>query len=143
MHVTSRWVMLQRECDHDIRILSTNRGRIAVGKIDTAVGQANVVDDAAQLLRRHLLADFVFHSVTQSSGFFNTRSGWGAHVQREFAGIHRGEKVLSQPRVQSEGEQAGQQKAAGKNSPMVNKRLQQPPICTTNILKSMFEPALE
>src|SRR5260221_6152893 len=98
MHVTGGGMMLRRECDHNVGILGSNRGRIAVRKIDAAVRQANVIDDAAQLLRRYLLADFIFHAVTQSSGFFNARSGWGAQMQREFASIHRWEKILSQPR---------------------------------------------
>src|SRR5437870_11988668 len=100
--------MLRRERDHDVRILRPDRSRIAVGKIDTAIGQANVIDDAGKLLRRDLLAGFVFHAVTQSSCFFNAHSGWGSQVQRKIATTHRWRKVLSPPREQSEGEEAGQ-----------------------------------
>src|SRR5207245_6302674 len=64
------------------------------------------IDDAGKLLRRYLLADFVFRPVTQSSCFFNARSGWGTQVQRKLATIHRWKKVLSQPREQSEGERS-------------------------------------
>src|SRR5882724_12523045 len=143
MHVPSCGVMLRRQSDHDVRILRSNRRRIAVRKIDTAIGQADVIDDAAQFLRRDLLADFVFYLVTQSRGFFNPRSGWRTHVQREFAAIHRWKKVLSQPRVQSEGEEAGQEEAADKNAAMTNQCFQQPTICASDTLKTMLEPDLK
>src|SRR5216684_1908829 len=132
--------MLRRERHYDIRILGPNRSRIAVGKIDAAVGQANVINDAGKLLRRYLLADFIFHLVTQSSRFFNARSGWGAQVQREFATIYRWEKILSQPRDQSQGKDAGQKKAGNKDAAVINKCLEQPAICVPDTLKTTFEP---
>jgi len=45
------------------------------------------------------------------------------------------EKVLSQPRVQSEGEEAGQEEAADKNAAMTNQCFEQSAICAANILK--------
>ena len=135
--------MLRRERDHDVRILRPNRSRIAVGKIDTAIGQANVIDDAGKLLRRDLLADFVFHAVTQSSCFFNAHSGWGSQVQRKLATIHRWKKVLSQPREQSEGEEAGREEAGNKNAAVINKCFEQPAICAPDTLKTTFEPSLK
>src|SRR6476646_2338108 len=105
MYVIGCRVMLRCERDHDVRILGSNRRRIAVGKIDAAIGQANVIYDAAQLLRWDLLSNFIFHAVTRGSGFFNAGSSWSTHMECEFAGIHRREKILSQPRIQSEREE--------------------------------------
>src|SRR3989454_12016442 len=116
--------MLRRERDHDVRILRPTRSRMRVGKTDTAIGQANVIDDAGNLLRRYLLADFVFRPVTQSSCFFNARSGWGTQVQRKLATIHRWKKVLPQPREQSEGEEAGREEAGNKNTGGSDKRFE-------------------
>src|SRR2546428_11239953 len=119
--------MLRRERDHDVRILRPDRSRIAVGKIDTAIGQANVIDDAGKLLRRDLLADFVFHAVTQRSCFFNAHFGWGSQGQRKLATIHRWEKVLSQPREQSEGEEGGEEEAGNKKAAGGKKSIEETP----------------
>ena len=45
-----RWLRLQR--DQDIGVHGADRRRGAVGQVDGAVGQADVIDDRAQFLRR-------------------------------------------------------------------------------------------
>src|SRR5258708_23182803 len=135
--------MLGCERDHDVRILGPGRRRIAVGKIDTAIRQANSVDDAGQFLLRYLSPDFVFHAITQSSSFFNAHSGWGTHMQREFATIHGWEKVLSQPGEQSEREPAGQKEAGHENAAVMNQSFEQPVIPVPDAFKTVFEPGLK
>src|SRR5207253_5481436 len=57
--------------------------------------------------------------------------------------IHRWKKVLSQPREQSEGEEAGREEAGNKNAAVINKCFEQPAICAPDTLKTTFEPSLK
>src|SRR6267143_7212602 len=108
--------MLGGESDHNVRIFCSNWRRTAVGKIDTAIRQSDVVDNPAELGRRQLVANLGFHAVTQGGRLFNTHTGGGTKMQCEFAAIHGWEEVLSQPRVEPEGEHARGEKCAGKNT---------------------------
>ncbi len=58
---------------------------IAVGKVDAAIGQPDVVDDAGKVLRWNLLADGLLDQVAKPRGFFDARAGAGAQVQFELA----------------------------------------------------------
>src|SRR5260370_36187679 len=111
--------------------------------MNAAIGEAIVTDAGGKLLWRYLVGDFVVHRVTQRSRFFNARSSWGAQVQREFAPIDRWKKILSQPRDQSQGKDAGQKKAGNKDAAVINKCLEQSAICVPDTLKTTFEPGLK
>src|ERR1700694_891770 len=135
--------MFGRERDHDVGVLSPNRRRVAIRKIDTAIGQPDVIDHAGKLWGRYLLADFVFYAVAQGGGLLNACSGWGTHVQGEFAAIDRWEKVLSQPGEQSKRKQAAQQKSRHEYAPTVDECLKQPTIGVPNTLETALEPGLK
>src|SRR5256885_1387730 len=94
--------MLRQERDDDVCVLCPNGSRVTVGKVDTAIRQADVVDNAGELLRRYHLPDFALHSVTQRGRFFNTGAGWRTEVHRELTTVHGWKKVLSQPGEQTE-----------------------------------------
>src|SRR5207249_2136167 len=115
-HVTRSGMMLGRECNDDVCVLRSNRSRIAVREIDTAIRQADVVDDSRKFLGRDLLAKFAFHVVAQGSGFFNACSGRGSQVECELTAINRREKILSQPWQQTERNKAGHEKSGDKNA---------------------------
>src|ERR1700676_328110 len=104
MHITRCWPVLRRERDHNVRISGSDRRRTAVGKVDAAIRQSNVVDHSRELGGWYLIADLGLHAVTQCGRLFDTQAGGGSEMQREFAAIHGWEEVLSQPRVQQEGQ---------------------------------------
>src|SRR2546423_4508819 len=116
--------MLRGERDDDVCVLGANGSRVAVGKIDTAIRQADVVDDAGEFLRRYHLPDFAFHSITQSSCFLNASARWRAEVHGELSTVHGWKKVLSQPWDQTEGEKTGHEEASNKYAAMTDKRFQ-------------------
>ena len=91
--------MLLIERHHDVGVPGADGSRVAVGKIDAAVGHADVVDDRAQFLLRNGLADRAVDAVAERRSIFNARSGMGAHMQFELAGIRLREKILSQPGI--------------------------------------------
>ena len=98
--------MLRGQRDHNVRIFRPDWRRTAVGKVDAAVGQSDVVDNSAKLGWRYLVANLGFHAVTQSGRLFNTHAGRSTKMQCEFATVYGWEEVLSQPRVEPKGEYA-------------------------------------
>src|SRR5260370_2432377 len=134
--------MLGGESDHNIRIFCSDWRRTAVGKIDAAIRQPDVVDNPAELARWYLVANLGFHAVTKGGRLFNAHTGGGTKMQREFATVHRWEEILSQPRIEPKGEHACGEKCAGKNTAAKDKSLQQDSIPVTNTLQTSFKPAL-
>src|SRR5581483_3273305 len=88
------------EADKNIGIGRANRRRVALGEIDPAIGQADVVNDARDLLRRNVRADGTVDQVAQACGLFDSRTGARAQVQLELAAIHGWEEISAQPRDQ-------------------------------------------
>src|SRR6267143_2793415 len=121
MHVTCRWPMLGGKSDHNVRIFRSDWRRTAVGKIDAAIRQSDVVDNPAELGRWYLVANLGFHAVTESGRLFDTHTGGGTKMQCEFATIQGWEEILSQPRVEPEGECARGEKEGGKNPAVTDK----------------------
>src|SRR6266850_505803 len=143
MHVTCCWPVLGGKSDHNVRIFRSDWRRTAIGKIDAAIRQSDVVDNPAELGRRYLVANLGFHAVTQGGRLFNTHTGRGTKMQCEFATIHGWEEILSQPWVQPEGEHACSEKCAGKNTAVTDTGLEQSAIRGTNPLKAAFKPGLK
>src|SRR6267143_3129016 len=143
MHVTCCWAMLGGESYHNVGIFCADWCRTAVGKIDAAIRQSDVVDNPSELGRRYLVANLGFHAVTQGGRLFNTHTGRGTKMQCEFATVHGWEEILSQPWVQPEGEHACSEKCAGKNTAVTDTGLEQSAIRGTNLLKAAFKPSLK
>ena len=75
----------------------TDRRRIAVGEIDAAVRQANIVDDAVHFRGRNLLPDRILDQIAQERRVLNAHTGWRAQVQFEAARIHGRKEILTEP----------------------------------------------
>ena len=86
------------ESDEDVGIAGPDGSRRAVGEIDTAVGQADVVDDALHFLRRNHLADQGLHVIAQSGCLLDAQPGPRTQVQLDLPRIHHGEEVLAESR---------------------------------------------
>ena len=83
--------------NQNVRIHGADRLRGAVGHVDGAVRQADVVDHAGQFRRRNDAPDGGFHQIADARGFLDARAGLGAKVQIETARVGGREKILPQP----------------------------------------------
>ena len=101
--------MVGRQVDIDIRVPGAHRGGSAVGEVDAAVGQTDVIDDAAHLLRRDDVTDRGLDLIAQRRGLLDARAGAGTQVQFDLAAVHRREEVLAQAgqRTYGEGQHGG------------------------------------
>ena len=88
------------ERDEDVRVGRADYTGVRVGKIDTGIGQADVIEDAIEVLGGNFLANGGLDLVAQLGRFLHAQTSLGADVELEFARINRGEKVLTEERNQ-------------------------------------------
>src|SRR5262249_52903738 len=80
-------MMIGAQGYQDVCVLGANRSGVAVGKINSAVGQADVVYDGRDFLAGNLLADRPLYQVTDIRRFLDTHPRGSAHVQLEAATV--------------------------------------------------------
>src|SRR5208282_3067192 len=80
----------------DVRIARTDRRRSAVGEIDAAVRQSDVVCDAGNFRGRDYLADRCLDRIAQRRGLLDAKTGAGPEVQLDLAGIDGREEILAE-----------------------------------------------
>jgi hypothetical protein len=66
--------MVCLKADQDVGVLDTDRARIVVGHVDAADAEANIVDDAVELVRRNDLVDRLADAVGELGGLFDPRT---------------------------------------------------------------------
>jgi hypothetical protein len=96
-HVLGAGMMIVRERHQDVGIAGADGRRRAVGEINGAIGQSDIVYDARQFAGGDFLADRIFHQVAQTGGFFDASAGRSAQMEGELAGINPREEVLTDP----------------------------------------------
>ena len=92
------------EADEDFGIGFADHAGIAVGGVDGAVEQADVVEHVAEIFRRNDAADQVVDIVAFAGGFLDALAGASAHVQADQAGVHAGEEIAAQHQRNRRGE---------------------------------------
>ena len=95
----------------------------AVQVVDAAVGQADIVEDVIEFVRRDLAADAGFHQVAEARGLFDACAGLGANVQKELTVVGGGEEVLTEPWDQTARREAQHQKARNEDEATVEPAL--------------------
>src|SRR6202000_1550770 len=144
LHISFCGMMIFRQRYLDIGIGRTDGSRVAVGSVDTAIGQADVIDNRGDFLLRNHFADRPVHLIADSSGLFDTSAGAGAHVQLELPGIDRGKEILPQEGIEhhrrpdTENEEEGEEDGG-----MFQAHLQEAAITKTKLLEEMLEALLE
>src|SRR5438552_17769216 len=76
---------------------------IAVGKIDAAVRQSDIVDNACNLIGRNLLAIETLDAVRETCGLLNARAGASTDMQFELTRVNFEEEVTTQPGQEQNG----------------------------------------
>ena len=88
-------MVLRRQSHEDVSIRCAHRRRIAVGKIDAAVGQPYVVDDVMDFIGWNLLSNRPLDLIAEVGRLFNAHSCGSAHVKLERAAVHAGEEIAA------------------------------------------------
>ena len=115
-----------------------------VREIQRRVGQADVIQHRDHLIGRNLLPDRLVDVVAERGRLFDARSGAGADVNLELAGVHRGKEILAQKRRQqahrAEGEE---QEEDQKDRRVIHAERQQAQIAVAKALKTCFKALLK
>ena len=132
---------LQR--DQDIRVRGTDGAGIAVGGIDAADRQAEIVDDRPERSGRDRLAQHVLDAVAQRRCLLDARAGRRADVQLQLLALDGREEVLAEEWGEPEGGEGDEQEPGDEPAAPAKRRRQQPLIEGARALEPALETALE
>ena len=94
-HIFLRVLLARLECDLNITVGVGDRRGVAKGQIDTAVRQANVVDDQLNAFGGNHVADFALDGSEVLLGILQAKTlGW-VDMQVHLAGVDVGEEVAA------------------------------------------------
>src|ERR1700726_1656711 len=144
MNIVVRRMVLGGQTHHNVCIRAAHRRRVAVGEIDTAVGQANVVNDVLDFARRNLASNRLLDLIAKVGGFFNAHSGGATHMKLETASVNAGKEVAAQPRNQNyqRSETAGKEHNQ-EDPPVMETDFQQSAIALTKLFEGFLETLLQ
>ncbi len=93
-NILAGWPVLSCEGHQDLGIGGAYDAAVAVRKVDTADGQANIVENSAHLGCRDSRANHAFHLVGSARCFFYSSTRLRPQVEPELARVHRRKEVL-------------------------------------------------
>ena len=144
VHVAFARLVVAPQADQDVRVGRANRGRSAVSQVDAAGRTADVVDDRAEMLGRHALADDPIHFLAESGRLLETCAGRRAEVKPELAAVHRRGRSLRPPtsRATSDARQNASDTAT-KTARRATTTVEQPLVRVARALNPVLEPVLQ
>ena len=134
-----RRVVILFERNQDVGVRRADHAAVVVSRVDAAVGQAHVVDDAVQFARRNLPADRLIDQIADARGLLDAGSGLGAEVQAELAVVAGREEILPKPRESRKRAHTDSEKHRDENQPAVNEGGEQQLIAQAQPLETAFE----
>src|SRR5258708_4424185 len=144
VNVVVRRMVLRGQGHKNVRIRRSHRRRIAVGEIDTAIWQADVINDALDLSCRNLLSNRLLDLVAKVGRLFNSHSRRSAHVKLESAAVHAGKEIPAQPRNQNDHRADTEHEECNqKNKPVMETNLQQATKAVPELLEGCLKTLLQ
>ena len=111
------------EGNQDVAIGRADDAGVRIGQVDAAVGKAEVVQDAAEILRGNVLADRRLDLVAKLGRFLDARAGLGPDVELELPGIDGRKKVLPEKGNQAHAAQAKREEDDGEEPAMFQRAI--------------------
>ena len=137
-------MVLGGQSHHNVGIRCPDRGRITVRKIDAAVGQTYVVDDALNFTGRYLPSNRLLDLIAKVGRLLNAHSGRCTQMKLESAAVHTGEEVLAQPGNQNyERAQTTREEHEQEDASVMETNLQQSAITAMKSLESVLKALLK
>src|SRR6267143_2323733 len=131
--------MLGLERNQDFRVRRADSAAVAVGKIDSAGRQADVIENAREFRGRYLPANYALNLIGEGCGSFDAAAGLGAHMQTDLAGVDRRKEVLPEDGNESETRHAKDEKAGGEGAPVLQAQAEQVRILVPQRLEAVLE----
>src|SRR6202043_2182997 len=105
--------------------------------------EADIVDDAVQLIGRDYLLDNLSDPVGELGGLFDPGTGLRPHVHLDLAAIDVGEEVLAQRRSKPEREDREAEEPGDQLAAVVQREHEETAIDAANGLEAALEALLE
>ena len=142
-HIVGGGRVVRFQADLNIAILRADGAAAAVGHVDAAERNANIIDDGVQLFGGDDLADPRFDAVERRGAFLDARAQGQAHMQGQGTRIGGREKVLAQARQQQERRQYARQEPDNEALACPQCQRQQAMVGVTDIGKVPLESLLK
>ena len=129
--------------DQHVGVVGADGAAGVVAQIDGGIRDADVVENAAEFVRRDNFVDDAVDLAGEAFGFLDARAGGRAQVQQELPGIHAREKVPAerfreQPRADAKREEENDEGPA-----VFKAACQQGAIAAAKTVKALFKKILE
>src|SRR3984893_4427642 len=135
--------MVRLQADQDVGILDTYCARVVVGHVDAADAEADIVDDAVELIRRNDLVDRVADPVGELSGLFDPRTGLRPYMYLDLPTVDAREEILTQIGGEREREQGEAHEACDQLCAVVQTEVEQTAIRAADRLEATLAALLE
>src|SRR5579863_4835659 len=138
--ISGRWMMPGLKRYQDLGVEVADRFAVAVGEVDSACRQADIVENTSQLGSRNDAADHVFGFAGNARGFFDSSAGRSPQMKTQLSGVDRGEEVLPQPGDdQRNARDAEYEEASHKHFAVIQAKLKQIGVASAQRLKAVFK----
>src|SRR5260370_357241 len=107
--LAAHFLQLNEKC----RVGAPDGAGVAVGEVDAAVRQADIVEDRGQLVLRDGFADDAVYLVGEARCFLNAQARASAHVQSDLSGVNLWKEIAAENSDEHDRETAKSQKAYG------------------------------
>ncbi len=131
------------EGDEDVGVGGAGGAGVVVGGIDAAVGQADVVDDVAELMGGDDLAEHALDEVDVAGGLLDAGAGAHADVEVEAAGVDGGEEVFAEEGEEQKREDDEGHDAAHEALVVMEAGGEEVAVVFAEFLEAVFEALLE
>ena len=135
--------VVRLQADQDVGVRDADRARVVVGHVDAADAEADIVDDAVQLIGRDDLVDGLADPVGELGGLFDPRAGLRPHMHLDLPAVDAREEVLTQRRGKREREQGEAHEPRDQLGAVVQAKSEQTAIGAAEGFEAALEALLE
>ena len=131
------------QTDENVGVEDADRSGVAVGDVDAADRQADVVDDAGEPVRRNDRADLLLDLIGEEGRFLDAGPGRGAHVDLDRRRIDQRKEILAKKRRKAKRQQRDADEPEGEREAAPQRQLQQAEIALPEPLEIGLESSLK
>src|SRR5260370_7921387 len=124
------------ELDKNFRVGAPDGAGVAVGEVDAAVRQADIVEDRGEFVLRDGFTDDAVYLVGEARGLLDAQSGASAHVQANLPGIHVRKEIAAENADEQNGQNAKCQETRGEEHWRMQGDTQSAPLACPQIFKT-------
>src|SRR5712692_1332383 len=124
------------------RVGASDGAGVAVGEVDAAVRQADIVQNGGELVLRNGFANDSVNLVGEARGFLNAQAGARAHVHAKLSGVDLRKEIAAENSDEQNRQNAKCQEACGEEHWRMQGDTQGSPVAFPEFFKTPLKPLL-